>query len=81
MAEKKDDGVIRRKRRKRISIFYKEKIEVLDYKDLDKVSTLISDRGKILPARNTGCNAKHQRKTAKAIKRARSMGLLPYAIE
>ncbi|MFC1517032.1 30S ribosomal protein S18 [Candidatus Margulisiibacteriota bacterium] len=80
MAEKAE-GVIRRKRRKRLSIFYKDKIDVLDYKDLDKVRTLISDRGKILPARNTGCNAKHQRKVAKAIKRARYMGLLPFTID
>ncbi|MBU0580318.1 MAG: 30S ribosomal protein S18 [Candidatus Margulisbacteria bacterium] len=79
MAEKEE--IIRRKRRKRTSIFFKEKIEVLDYKDMDKIRNLISDRGKILPARNTGCIAKHQRKAAKAIKRARNVGILPYTID
>ncbi len=79
MAEKED--VIRRKRRKKASVFIKEKIEVLDYKDLDKVRMLMSDRGKILPARMTGCRAKHQREAARAVKRARHMGLAPYTVE
>jgi small subunit ribosomal protein S18 len=79
MAEKED--VIRRKRRKKASIFIKEKIEVLDYKDLDKVRMLMSDRGKILPARMTGCRAKHQRAAARAVKRARHVGLAPYTVE
>jgi len=77
----KEEGVIRRKKRRKISVFYKEKIEVLDYKDLEKVIGLMSDRGKILPSRNTGCCAKHQRKAAKAIKRARSIGLVPYTAD
>ncbi len=79
MAEKED--VIRRKRRKKQSIFQKEKIEVLDYKDLDKVRMMISERGKILPPRATGCRAKHQREASKAIKRARHMGLVPFTVE
>jgi small subunit ribosomal protein S18 len=79
MAEKEE--VIRRKRRKRASIFQKEKIEILDYKDIDKVRMLMSDRGKILPARMTGCRAKHQREAANAVKRARHMGLVPYTVD
>lgn len=79
MAEKEE--VIRRKRRKKSSIFHKEKIEVLDYKDMDKVRLLISDRGKILPARLTGCRAKHQREASRAVKRARHMGLAPFTVE
>jgi small subunit ribosomal protein S18 len=77
----KNDSVIRRKRRRRISIFYKEKIEILDYKDTEKILTLVNDRGKILPARATGCSAKHQRRAAKAVKRARNIGLVPFYVE
>jgi small subunit ribosomal protein S18 len=52
--------------------------EEVDYKDIAKLSRFISDKGKILPRRNTGLCAKHQRQLAIAIKRAREMALLPY---
>ena len=51
---------------------------MIDYKDADKLRTLISDRGKIEPRRRTGTCAKHQRIVAIAIKRARHLALLPY---
>lgn len=52
--------------------------ESIDYKDLAKISRYVSDKGKILPRRNTGLCAKHQRQLAVAIKRAREMALLPF---
>jgi len=52
--------------------------EEVDYKDIAKLSRFISEKGKILPRRNTGLCSKHQRKLATAIKRAREMALLPY---
>jgi small subunit ribosomal protein S18 len=52
--------------------------EEVDYKDIAKLSRFISDKGKILPRRNTGLCAKHQRQLATAIKRAREIALLPY---
>jgi small subunit ribosomal protein S18 len=52
--------------------------EEVDYKDIAKLSRFISDKGKILPRRNTGLCAKHQRRLSIAIKRAREMALLPY---
>jgi small subunit ribosomal protein S18 len=38
----------------------------------------VSDRGKMLPRRVTGCCAKHQRMLTMAIKRARNVALLPF---
>ncbi|MDU5504678.1 MAG: 30S ribosomal protein S18, partial [Anaerococcus vaginalis] len=48
------------------------------YKDIETLKRFISDRGKILPRRVTGLNAKHQREITRAIKRARQVALLPY---
>jgi small subunit ribosomal protein S18 len=50
----------------------------IDYKDAGALRRYISDRGKILPRRITGTCAKHQRKIAQAIKRARALALVPY---
>jgi len=50
------------------------------YKDVDILKKFISDRGKILPRRMTGTCAKHQRRLANAIKRARIVALLPFVI-
>lgn len=59
--------------------FCKDKVEVIDYKDLAQLrSYIISDRGKIEPRRKSGTCAKHQRLLATAIKRARHLALLPY---
>ncbi len=53
----------------------KIKIETFDQQGLRKLTT---ERGKILPSRITGTCAKHQRMVAKAVKRARQAGILPY---
>jgi small subunit ribosomal protein S18 len=55
-----------------------DKVEKVDYKDVDKLRKYMSDRGKIIPRRVTGTCAKHQRQVTTAIKRARFMALLPY---
>ena len=55
-----------------------EKLEHIDYKDLERIGRYVTDRGKILPSRLTGNCAKHQRSLTRAIKRARFMALLPY---
>jgi small subunit ribosomal protein S18 len=52
----------------------------IDYKDTRLLSRYISERGKIVPSRITAVSAKKQRELAKAIKRARFLGLLPYLI-
>ena len=50
----------------------------LTTKDVDLLKKFISERGKILPRRVTGTSAKYQRKLTIAIKRSRTMALLPY---
>ncbi len=52
----------------------------IDYKDTRLLSRYISERGKIVPSRITAVSAKKQRELAKAIKRVRFLGLLPYVI-
>lgn len=72
-------AIIRRVFVKKPCRFCAEKVEHIDYKDLEKIGRCVTDRGKILPSRLTGTCAKHQRVLTRAIKRARFMALLPYA--
>ena len=50
----------------------------IDYKDIDLLRLFITEQGKILPRRATGVTIQQQRKIAKAIKRARVLGLFPF---
>jgi small subunit ribosomal protein S18 len=65
-------------KRKKFCRFTAEKIEWIDYKDVDVLRDFISDNGKIIPARLTGTKAHYQRQLDTAIKRARFLALLPY---
>ena len=69
-----------RKRRK-VCYFTSNNITHIDYKDVDLLKKLISERGKILPRRVTGTSAKYQRKLTSAIKVSRIMALLPFVAE
>ena len=53
----------------------------VDYKDVKLLQRFISERGKIVPSRITAVRAKKQRELATAIKRARFLALLPYAVK
>lgn len=53
-------------------------VEGIDYKEIDRIARYVTERGKIMPSRLTGACAKHQRRLAMSIKRARYMALLPY---
>jgi len=53
----------------------------IDYKDVKLLQRYISERGKIVPSRITAVSAAKQRELAKAIKRARFLGLLPFVIK
>lgn len=61
--------------------YCKEKVDVVDYKDVGGLRRALSDKGKIRSARVTGCCRRHQRQLARAIKRARELGLLPYVAD
>ena len=52
----------------------------IDYKDVRLLQRYIAERGKIVPARISAVSTKKQRELARAIKRARFLGLLPYVI-
>ena len=52
--------------------------KVIDYKDVAKIRKYITEKGKILPRRQTGVCSYHQRELCTAIKRARNVALLPY---
>ena len=54
---------------------------VIDYKDVKLLQGFLSERGKIVPSRITAVSAKKQRELAKAIKRSRHIGLLPYIVK
>lgn len=61
--------------------FCTEGIVAIDYKDVDLMRKMTTERGKIAPRRNTGTCPKHQRVLATAIKRARHLALIPFVKE
>ena len=52
----------------------------IDYKDVRLLQRYVSERGKIVPSRITAVSAKKQRELARAIKRARFLGIMPFSI-
>ena len=68
-----------RKGRKKVCGFCVDKVESIDYKDVARLRSDISERAKILPRRVTGTCARHQRELTVAIKRARHLALLPFS--
>ena len=59
----------------------KEKIEKVSYKDVDLLNKFITEHGKIIAGRISGNCASHQRKVARAIRKARTVALLPFVTE
>lgn len=68
-------------RKKKVCRFCVDKVDFIDYKKADILSSFIQERGKILPRRMTGTCARHQRWLTVAIKRAQNIALLPFAPE
>lgn len=68
-------------RRRKVCPFSGENAPAIDYKDIKLLQRFLSERGKIVPSRITAVSAKKQRELARAIKRARYVGLLPYAMD
>lgn len=88
-AEKRKKDKLKGKRRPRAGGFFKKKfckfcaedIKRIDYKNIPRLQKFVTERGKIIPSRISGTCAKHQRLLARAIKRARSIALLPYTVK
>jgi small subunit ribosomal protein S18 len=64
--------------KQKVCIFCRDKVDWIDYKDVNLLRRFMSDRGKIRARRVTGNCAQHQRDVAVAIKTAREVALLPY---
>ncbi len=64
--------------RKRFCRFCANKVKVIDYKDLRLLEAFVTDKGKIVSRRFSGNCAKHQRRVAEEIRKARFIALLPY---
>ncbi len=75
-------GAVRRPffRRRKSCPFSGPNAPKIDHKDIKLLARFTSERGKIVPSRITAVSAKKQRELARAIKRARYLGLLPYVI-
>ena len=82
MAEKTAERPQRARRtKKKVCMFCADKVDHIDYKDTAKLRRYVSERGKIVPRRISGNCAKHQRQLTIAIKRARTIALLPFVAE
>ena len=67
--------------RRKVCAFCADKTTSIDYKDVNRFRKYITEKGKIVPRRQTGACARHQRMVTQAIKRARYMALIPYVGE
>lgn len=67
--------------RRKVCAFCADKTTLIDYKDVNRFRKYITEKGKIVPRRQTGACARHQRMVTQAIKRARYMALIPYVGE
>ncbi len=66
--------------RRKVCKFCADKIDHVDFKNIQFIKTFTMDSGKILSSRITGTCAKHQRQIAKAVKRNRNLAILPYSL-
>jgi len=69
---------MKKRMKKKVCYFTKNKITFIDYKDVELLKKFVSPSGRISPRRLTGTCAKSQRELARAVKNARYMALLPY---
>lgn len=70
----------RGRKRRKVSYLTINKIETVDYKDVNTLRRFINEHGKILNTKVTGNTAKQQRMIGRAIRRAREMALLPFVV-
>lgn len=67
--------------KKKVCAFCADKNKVIDYKDVATLKRFVTEKGKIVPRRQSGTCAMHQRELTTAIKRARNLALLPFKAE
>ncbi len=76
--DKKDRGQKALFRRRKFCRFTADKVDWVDFKEIDVLKDFVNENGKIIPARITGTTSGFQRQLSVAIKRARFLALLPY---
>ena len=84
MAEDRGDRSRRprgRKQRRKVCGFCVDKVQHIDYKDINRLRRFTNEHGKIMPRRMSGTCAKHQRQLSIAVKRARVVALMVYATD
>ena len=79
--QRRRSGYRRGYTRRKVCAFCAEKERVINWKEADRLRRYVNDSGSIRSRRKTGTCAKHQRRLAIAIKRARHMSMLPYTVE
>jgi small subunit ribosomal protein S18 len=72
------EGANPKKFKKKTSVLVTDKVEYIDYKDVNLLTRFVSDRSKIRNRRVTGNTVQQQREIANAIKNSREMALIPY---
>ena len=65
-------------KRRKFCRFTVDKVDQVDYKDIEVLKEFIAENARIIPARITGTKARYQRQLTTAIKRARFLALMPY---
>jgi small subunit ribosomal protein S18 len=68
-----------RRAKKKVSLLVTERVDYIDWKDVNLLRRFMSDRAKIRARRVTGNSVQQQAEIARAIKNAREMALIPYA--
>ena len=68
----------RRPLKRKVCEFCEKGIAEIDYKDVSRLRKYVTEKGKIVSARTSGCCARHQRQLTVAVKRARNLALLPF---
>ncbi len=71
----------RRFGRRKVCKFCVDKILAVDFKDVKRLRTFVTERGKIIPRRISGNCARHQRQLTRALKRVRTVALIPFSAE
>ncbi len=74
------EGKVRRGRKRKVSYLTINKIDKVDYKEVNILRRFTNDRGKILSSKHSGNTAKQQRMISEAIRRAREMALMPFVV-
>ena len=78
MEERPARRPMKRSSRRKVCVFCQEKVNYIDYKDVNRLKKFITEGGKILPRGMSGVCAMHQRELSNAIKKARIVALLPF---